>query len=311
MSSEAKIRRQINWQGLSMRHLEIVNEIKLDRSHGALWLALRSIDAFIALIEKSWSSEDFTSSLRDLYEKLLACRPSMSSIRNAALMCFKIAEEAYAKGREMKEVIERLLRLKEYMSESKSKVAEKAVEELSWAKSFLTHSLSSTVLEFFRRLNSSKTVVVTESRPLLEGLTTAKELASMGHKVKLITDASAYQSSKLFNIEVFVFGADTVLNDGHVVNKSGTAQIAMAVKNLGVLNVVLCESFKINDQLTPNEVHLEVKEPSEITTEELKGIEIFNLYFDLTPPSFIDEVIMESGVFKPPFRLLPFADKPF
>ncbi|MHC1601022.1 MAG: translation initiation factor eIF-2B [Candidatus Nezhaarchaeales archaeon] len=290
-----------------MRHIEIVNEIKSDRSHGALWLALRSIDAFIALIERLWFSENFISSLRDLCERLVTCRPSMSSIRNATLMCFKIAEEAYVKGREAKEVIERLLRLKEYMSESKGKAAEKAAEELSWAKNFLTHSLSSTVLEFFRRLDPGKTVVVTESRPLLEGLITAKELASMGHKVKLITDASAYQSSKLFNVEVFVFGADTILSDGHVINKSGTAQISIAVKSLGVLNVVLCESFKVNDQLTPDRVHLEVKEPSEITSEEMKDVEVFNLYFDLTPPSLIDEVIMESGVFKPPFKLSPFT----
>jgi len=40
------------------------------------------------------------------------------------------------------------------------------------------------------------------------------------------------------------------------------------------------------------------------------GVEIFNLYFDLIPPSLINEVIMESGVYKPPFRLSPFTVGP-
>ncbi|MCS7139569.1 MAG: hypothetical protein N3F04_07405 [Candidatus Nezhaarchaeota archaeon] len=288
-----------------MRYLQIINEINDDRSHGAFWLTLRSIDVFNALVEDSWSSSNFHIALEDAYRRLISCRPSMSSIKNVASICFRLLESAHAKRYRAGDVMDALLKLRDYVIESKNRVAENAVKELSWAKSFLTHSLSSTVLEFFKHLNYSKTIVVTESRPLCEGVATARELASMGHKVKLVIDASAYQSSKMFNVDVFVFGADTILRDGRVINKSGTAQIAIAVKSLGVMNVVLSESFKVDPELTPESVHLEVKEPREIINEVIEGVEVFNLYFDLTPSTFIDEVVMESGVFKPPFKLSP------
>ncbi|MDI9619328.1 MAG: hypothetical protein QFX33_00685 [Candidatus Nezhaarchaeota archaeon] len=285
----------------------VVEEVRRDKARGALELASRSVDAFIALVQERWPSEFSPRELAHLREAVAACRPSMSPLRNAAEACFRVVEACRAEGATKSEAVDCLEELKRRIEVSRSLAAERAAEELSWTRTFLTHSLSSTIIELFRALKPARTVVVTEARPLLEGLATARGLASMGHRVKLIADSSAYQASRIFGVEVFVFGADSILRGGHVVNKSGTAQISIAVKSVGVTNVVVCESIKVDVHSSPSDVHLEVKEPEELLKESVPGVEAFNLYFDLTDPEFLDLVVMEVGAFKPPFNLPTFG----
>ena len=286
--------------------IEILNEVKEDKSHGALWLALRSIDAFTCLAESLWGLRELERELNLLTEGFRSVRPSMASIRNATRLASEIVKHYVHESRPLNDVIEALLKLKDYIEKSKIEVAVKASQELSSLRVFLTHSLSSTVMELFRNLSGEKLVIVTESRPLREGVVMARRIASMGHRVKLIADASAYQASKIFGVEAFVFGVDTALKDGHVVNKVGTAQIAIALSDLGVKSIALCESIKVDEEAKAESLALEVKEPKELL-EEVCEIEAFNLYFDVTPPKALYAIIMEDGVHKPPFNLRPFT----
>jgi len=296
------------WGEATLRTYDrVLEEVRLDKSHGALWLSCRVVDAFIALVEELWGLSELTGELRALVERARSCRPSMASIANVAEASSRLVEEGLALKLSSESIVESLRRFKSAIEGVKAEVARRAVEDLSWPKVFMTHSLSSTVLEFFKLLGGGRTVVVTESRPLMEGVEAARALGLMGFDVKLVVDAAAYQAAKRFGVEVFVFGADSVLPDGYVVNKAGTAQIAIALKHLGVENACLCESVKVNDKLTPESVELEVKEPSEVLKEDLRGVEVFNLYFDLTPPSVVDKIVMEDGVHRAPYSLKPFA----
>lgn len=284
--------------------ITILNEIKEDKSHGALWLATRSIDAFKCLVESLWESSRLDKELDELVESFRRARPSMAPLKNVTAILSDAIKKYKRSSKPLDEIISLMLKLKNFIEESRIKVVAKAVEFLSDHKRFLTHSLSSTVLDFFKAMSDKKFVVVTESRPRCEGVVTAKQLASMGHKVKLIVDASAYQASKIFNIEVFVFGADSILQDGHLVNKVGTAQIALALADMGLRNVALCESIKVDVETRVEDVVLEVKEGEEVLSG-VSGVEPFNLYFDLVPPKVLYAIVMEDGPHRPPFNLKP------
>lgn len=286
--------------------LEVLDEIKKDREHGALWLAIRSIDAFKYLVESLWSSSELEEELEKLAEALGRVRPSMAPLKNVAIISLNIVRRLAKESKSSTKVLEVLQSLKGYLERSKIEVARKAAELLREHKVFLTHSLSSTVLEFLKNVDGKKLVVVTESRPRCEGVITARQLASMGHEVKLIADASAYQASKIFNVEVFVFGVDLALRDGHVVNKVGTAQIAIALNELGIKNVALCESIKVDSEASVNDVVVEVKDAEELLSGT-EGFEPFNVYFDVTPPQVIYAIVMEDGPHYRPFDLKPLA----
>ncbi|MEM4576235.1 MAG: hypothetical protein QW701_02090 [Candidatus Nezhaarchaeales archaeon] len=284
--------------------LSILDEVRNDREHGALWLASRSIDAFKCLAENLWGSADLEKEQELLVEAFKRVRPSMTSLKNTAIISSNVVKRSLKESRLLSEVLKALQDLKDYLEKSKMEVARKATELLKEYNVFLTHSLSSTVLEFFKAMSDKKFVLVTESRPRCEGVATAKQLASMGHKVKLIVDASANQASRIFDVEVFVFGADSILRDGHVVNKVGTAQIALALADMGLRNVTFCESIKVDVEARVEDVVLEVKEGEEILSK-ISRVEPFNLYFDLTPPKALYAVVMEDGPHRPPFDLKP------
>ena len=289
-----------------MRYLDLVKLIKSDKQHGATWLSIKAVEAFIALAEELWGAEKLKREAKLLLERLSSCRPSVVAIANAAKASYKVLEEQLSLKADKQKVLDELLKLRNDIEQAKLKVAENAVNELSRYKRFLTHSLSSTVLEFFKKLGSNdRLVVVTESRPLLEGVETAKALSSMGFKVKLIADVVAYHAIKEFDVEIFVFGADAVSREGFVVNKAGTATLAVSAKSLGVFNTCLCESVKVCSCLPQS---LEIGDPRELLKESLEGVEAFNLYFDVTSPNVIDAIILEDGVKKPPYSLKPLYD---
>lgn len=286
--------------------LAILDEVRKDREHGALWLALRSVDAFKCLMESLWGSDELEKELESLVEAFKQVRPSMASLKNATTLSLNIVRHFIEKSRPLTEVLEALQNFKGYLERSKIEVSRRAVELLRGYNVFLTHSLSSTVLEFFRNVDE-KLIVVTESRPRCEGVVAARRLASMGHKIKLIADASAYQASRIFGVEVFVFGVDTALRDGHIVNKVGTAQVALALNEVGVKNVALCESIKVDVEASASNVVIEVKEAEELLSEA-EGLEPFNVYFDITPPQAIHAIVMEDGPHYHPFDLKPLLD---
>ncbi|RLE51741.1 MAG: hypothetical protein DRJ33_05260 [Candidatus Methanomethylicota archaeon] len=154
-----------------MRYLDLVKLIKSDKQHGATWLSIKAVEAFIALAEELWGAEKLKREAKLLLERLSSCRPSVVAIANAAKASYKVLEEQLSLKADKQKVLDELLKLRNDIEQAKLKVAENAVNELSRYKRFLTHSLSSTVLEFFKKLGSNdRLVVVTESRPLLEGV---------------------------------------------------------------------------------------------------------------------------------------------
>jgi S-methyl-5-thioribose-1-phosphate isomerase len=151
-------------------------------------------------------------------------------------------------------------------------------------------------------------VVATETRPLLQGARlTAWELKKYGVPFKLICDSAAgYVMSKGLVNGVLV-GADRVLATGHVANKVGTLTLAVLARHYNIPFYVAAPLSTFDLLTKPSEIPIEERDPREVTHIHgklitVKGVEVMNPAFDVTPPDLISGIITESGVLRPPYE---------
>ncbi len=161
----------------------------------------------------------------------------------------------------------------------------------------MTHSLSGTVLAVLSAcLPQIDQVIVLEGRPRYEGRQVALELSKGGgSSITLITDAQA--DIFLPQCHAVVVGADSILANGDVLNKAGTALLAWAARGHRIPFYVLCETLKISPHSWSGELaQLEEKEATEVLEQPIPGITARNFYFDRTPARLVTSVITEQGI---------------
>jgi ribose 1,5-bisphosphate isomerase len=143
---------------------------------------------------------------------------------------------------------------------------------------------------------------VKETRPRQQGHITAKELREMGVPVTLVVDNAAHRY--LDECDHVLVGADSIAADGSVINKIGTAGLAVSARERGVPIVVAAGTVKIHpDTLTGAAVEIEYRDESEVIPDEeraeLGEIKVLNPAFDVTPPRHVDAIVTERGQFPP------------
>src|SRR6266487_4411573 len=164
----------------------------------------------------------------------------------------------------------------------------------------MTHSMSGTVLDVIVACKAQiEHVIVLEGRPRYEGRNMAQLIARQrGIAVTLITDAEA----DIFvpQCHALVVGADTVLANGDVINKAGTALLAWAALGHNVPFYVLCETLKFSPRDWNGDLEqLEEKEAEEVMDQPIEGVEVRNFYFDRTPSHLITNLITDQGIIRP------------
>jgi translation initiation factor eIF-2B subunit delta len=259
---------------------ERLNEIRKDRASGAARLAVR---AATLLVENAESPED----IPDIAQALVEAQPAMAPIYN-------LVRRVLASG-DVKAACTGFL---EEMEQSATRVAEIAAALIEDGMTVMTHSFSSTVLAAFREAHQngrSFKVICPESRPVCEGIALAASLGMGGISASVITDAAAYRL--LPTVQQVWAGADAISLRG-VSNKTGTALIALAARELGVPFYVLCSSDKFlpASYTPPPEAP---KNPSEILDRDLPQVTAINYYFDLTPLSCVTAIVTENGILTP------------
>jgi translation initiation factor eIF-2B subunit delta len=244
--------------------------IRRDRHSGAAELLRQAAETF------SWGAQQPGFSADDLAElgrNLIRAQPAMAPIVN-------LVQAALAAGAaHVPDTCRDFLARAEQAGQA---VAEEAVALIRDGMVVLTHSSSSTVLRALLAARASGRrfqVICTESRPLLEGVSLARKLAAAGIPVRLIVDAAA--CSMLSQTDLVLVGADAVSSHG-LVNKIGTAALALAAKTLGVPVYALAsaDKFLSDDYHAPAQ---ELRDPAEILTAPIEGVTPVNYYFDLTP----------------------------
>lgn len=151
-----------------------------------------------------------------------------------------------------------------------------------------------------------------ETRPYFQGARlTATVVRDMGFPVTVITDNMPAWVMEKEHIDVFTSAADCITLDGHVVNKVGTFQIAIAASYMGIPYFVTGAPDAAHKDR--NSVTIELRNP-EFTLQAMgvrtaaEGVTGYYPAFDITPPSLVSGVVTPIGVFSP-YDIKDYYDK--
>jgi ribose 1,5-bisphosphate isomerase len=267
--------------------------VAADDEHGSAYISIRAMavlrdEAALAARRGGVAAErgEGLDAVHDTAEALLGARPSMAAPRNRVNRAVSGASTPAEAEHAAIEGIEHAL-------EADDRAAERAVDRIEGH--VLTLSRSGTVLAALNggveSPGSVATVTVAESRPAREGIGVAEELDAAGLDVRVCTDAAVAHLLADGGIDAVLVGADTVLPDGRVVNKTGTRGVAIAADREGVPVHAAAASDKISTESNP---HLE-SGPPDAVYDGREGIEAVNPTFDVTPADCVDALITERG----------------
>ncbi|MDY7080923.1 MAG: NUDIX domain-containing protein [Halobacteria archaeon] len=249
-----------------------VETVAGDTEHGSAYISVRALEVL-----RDTAATHEWDKVVETAEHLVGARPSMASLENRINKVMYGAETPDEVERMAREVIADAVKADEEASERAQEVVGGTV---------FTLSRSGTVLDAL----SEKSVIIAESRPACEGVDVAEELARDGYDVKLITDAAIPQF--VAKVDTVLVGADTVLPDGSVVNKTGTRSAALGADYEKTDFYAVAASDKIN---TGNSVELEEGTPDEVYEGDAP-IEVENPVFEVTPAELVTGIITEDGI---------------
>ncbi len=256
-----------------------VDAIKKLKIQGARSIALAGLYVLKNIIKKSGFGKDFKRAATLLYYS----RPTGVALWNAL--------EKIRKNKDMKIVDDLIF----YFENVCGVIAPFGLKIIKNNFTILTHCHSTAVVEMLtyawkngRRFK----VIATETRPLYQGIKTAKELTECGIPVTLIIDSAVGHFIK--EIDIAIFGCDAIRKEG-VVNKIGTYPLALFAKENGIPVYFVGETMKFDRR---KKIIIEERSWKEITKKKL-GCEIKNPAFDITPWKYVDGVITEKGIITP------------
>jgi len=280
--------------------LDFQQQIRLDRDSGARQIAIMALDFLkkICEITNASSTGTLLEDIEFVCKQLSSIRPSMAIISTTLDLVFRdISSVRSLDGKAALKKIPLIIgHHRQEMDLSAELAVKHLVEILPEGSTVLVHSYSSSVntaLNILKEKNCS--LVVTESRPCLEGRKTALSAFDMGLKVTLITDAMAAHA--LQSVDMVLLGVDSIEQDGSVINKAGSRQIALAAHAEGVKVYYLGELRKICIDEGPVELEEHVYE--EVWEEAPVGVLVRNIYFDRTAPRYISGIILEKDIVEP------------
>ena len=188
-------------------------------------------------------------------------------------------------------------------------IAENAAKKIQNGDVIMTFGKSSVVQKAFEKAfqeGKKFRVIVVDSRPLNEGKCLAANLVKLGIEVKycLINGLShnINDATKVF------LGAHAMMSNGRLFSRVGSALVAMEANSAAKPVIVLCETIKFTERVALDSiVHNEIAPADELVIkggslegwEDVKGLQLCNPLYDVTPAEFIAMIITESGIVPP------------
>jgi len=273
-------------------------ELAADKTSGARELALGCLDFLLRLCRSSTAAtaDVLMSDITEAVHRLRRVRPSMVIIDRTLRMLLDNIPSLTGIDTAREELASVIERHRQALDQAVDHAIAHLTEIVPKAQSLMLHSYSSSITKALVRLKRlGCRVIVTESRPGLEGRHMAARCAQVGLPVRLITDASVF--SALNEVDMVLMGADAVTTDGGVINKMGSSAIACCAHALGVPVYVLAECRKI---VPADEApFLEQGAISDVWEAPPEGVMVANGIFERVPPAYIQGIILEDGVFTP------------
>ncbi len=130
-------------------------------------------------------------------------------------------------------------------------------------------------------------------------------LDGWGIATELVVDSAV--RTVINEVDQVIVGADVITANGSLVNKIGTAAIALAAREARTSFMVAAETYKFSPQSLMGElVPIEMRAAEEVYPEisELKHVRVRNPAFDVTPHQYIDVICTEVGAIPPEMSYL-------
>ena len=290
-----------------------VQSVAADDEHGAATLSIRALEVLrdrAGLLAAEGESD--LDELRYLGDRLREARPSMAVLRNRvnrALAAGGLAnvgrpEDGPSDAEPTPADVERAAI--DGINRALAADAEAAMRAAGLISGWhvLTLSRSGTVFDALAA-DTVSAISIAESRPAREGIVVAEALAgnsdtgdesgrkqSIDAPITVHTDAAIAHRLAAADVDAVLVGADAILPDGRVVNKTGTRGAAIAAAREGIPVYVAAATDKVT---TREQVNLESGHPSAVYDGDAP-LDVANPTFDVTPADAIAGIVTESGV---------------
>jgi len=263
----------------------LAKDIKNMKTRGARTTAIAGLKALKKVVEKNGFRKEFARACK----LLLSSRPTAVALYNAIE---KIKKE---------KTLESVDNLLYYFENVAPLIASQSYTLIKNNSSVLTHCHSSVVVQLLQTAWEKKIkfrVIATETRPLLQGKQTARELSESGVPVVYTDDVACGHLLQMHKrkINILLFGIDSIRKEG-IVNKIGSYVLAVFAKENKIPVYFVGELLKIDRR---KKIEIEERNPEEIVKQrEVPKAKIENPAFDITPWRYVTGVITERGIMKP------------
>jgi len=271
------------------------------------WIA--AVHAMAMQADLSKNKPSLLADLNIAKERLAKTRPTNTLIRYRLEEVLQLASDAIESNQDPAETI--LTRIDQRLDQMYTHYALRGqigAQQLEDGDGVLTMCFAETsfilAMSIAKQDGKKLTAYVPETRPYLQGARlTAPSLQEVGIEVKLITDNMPAAIMAEGKIQKYMTAADLITLDGHVVNKVGTFQNAIAAHAHNIPFYVFAWGCDYNKPDRAS-IEIEYRDPSEIrscrniatTTDDIGAI---YPAFDITPPKYVSGIITRHGILSP------------
>ncbi|CAL4943405.1 unnamed protein product [Urochloa decumbens] len=262
-------------------------------------------------------SRDLTAKISSYVSFLIECRPLSISMGNAIrFLKNRIAKlshtlsESEAKA-SLQSDIDRFINEKIVLADKA--IVSHAITKVRDNDVLLTYGSSSAVemiLDHAHELGRNFRVIVVDSRPKLEGQGLLRRLVAKGINCTYThINAISYIMHEVTRV---FLGASSILSNGTVYSRVGTASVAMVAHEFGVPVLVCCEAYKFHERVQLDSICAnELGDPDVIlkvhgkAEDQLKNwaenanLQLLNLTYDATPHDYVSMIITDYGMLPP------------
>lgn len=298
----------------------------------AMLLAFKlAIQAYTTPLGTSLARHMTSHFLSPQIDYLKTCRPISESMGNAIRFLKKLIVEidpAVEEQEAKNQICDNIdLFIRDRITATDQAIAAKACEQVKPNAVILVYAKSSLVEKTILQAHANGTpfrVIVTDSRPLFEGKNLARTLMRAGVEVDYTPLSGIAHAVR--EATVVLLGAHSMLSNGRLQSRIGTASVAMHAHKADVPVIVLCESVKFTGKVALDSIVLNEVAPSEellldrrqqqqqqaeegdegsnkaktlADWRDIKGLQLLNLMYDVTPAEFIRMVVCEYGCVPP------------
>lgn len=267
-----------------------------DKTSGSTML-LRKINEFVRKMPSEDAQEYAETSgyLADCVLKAFQGMTLITELAHFILEEIKDKKDSKNLARKVEQYLDKLI---SEIDSSTEKIAKALSKVLKTGSTAITLSKSETVLEVLGILHQKgyvSKVIISESRPMNEGVLMSRLLAKEGIEVILVVDAAL--DLMVEHADCALIGADTVYADNSVLNKIGSRGLALSCRHSGRNFYVICQKRKLSND-SSHSFWEEEKPGEEITGPAMEGISVKNRYFEIIEPSLITGIFTEDGFMK-------------